>query len=83
MNPINFLIEENYAKTPEAASRILEASSVEFRNYVLQEARRRTKIKNLLKKAGKTALKKALKSKPAKAVKRFVGYTTLGLLPLP
>jgi histone acetyltransferase (RNA polymerase elongator complex component) len=80
VNPINFLIEENYAKSPEAAHKILEAASEDFHDYILQEARKKSRIKNLLKKASKTALKKALKSKPVEAVKRFVGYTTLGSL---
>lgn len=79
MNLVNFLIEENYAETPEAASKILEAASDQFRHHILQEAKK----KSLLKKIGKAALKKVLRSKPVKAVKKFVGYTTLGMLPLP
>jgi t-SNARE complex subunit (syntaxin) len=36
MNPINFLIEENYAQTPDAASKILSAASDEFYDYIME-----------------------------------------------
>jgi hypothetical protein len=76
---INFLIENNYADSEKAASRILEAASDEFKDYILQEVNKQWLKKqaiNLTKKAAKTALN----SKPAQAVKRFVKYTTLGAL---
>ena len=34
---IDFLIQENYANTPEAASKILDASSGDFLEYLIQE----------------------------------------------
>lgn len=37
MNPINFLIEQNYANSSDAASNILEAASDEFLEYIIQE----------------------------------------------
>lgn len=36
MNPINFLIEENYAQTSDAASKILSAASDEFYDYIME-----------------------------------------------
>jgi polyribonucleotide nucleotidyltransferase len=36
VNPINFLIEENYAKSPEAAHKILKAASDEFYEYIME-----------------------------------------------
>ena len=36
MNPINFLIEENYAQTPDAAHKILSAASDEFYEYIME-----------------------------------------------
>jgi hypothetical protein len=78
MNPLNFLIEENYAQTPDAASKILEASSDEFYNYIIEESTKREKLKNFAIKLAKSATKQALKSKPAKAVGRFIKYTALG-----
>jgi hypothetical protein len=83
MNPINFLIEENYAQTPDAAHKILSAASDEFYEYILQESSKKQKLKQLATKLAKSATKQVLKSKPAKSVKRFLKYTTLGLLPLP
>jgi hypothetical protein len=83
VNPINFLIEENYAKSPEAAHKILEAASEDFHDYILQESSKKQKLKQLATKLAKSATKQVLKSKPAKSVKRFLKYTTLGLLPLP
>ena len=76
---INFLIENNYADSEKAASKILEAASDEFKDYILQEVNKQWLKKqaiNLTKKAAKTAAK----SKPAQAVKRFVKYTALGAL---
>ena len=37
MNPINFLIEQNYANTSDAAHKILEAASDEFLEFIIQE----------------------------------------------
>lgn len=37
MNPINFLIEQNYANSSDAASNILEAASDEFLEFIIQE----------------------------------------------
>ena len=37
MNPINFLFEQNYANTSDAAHKILEAASDEFLEYIIQE----------------------------------------------
>ena len=36
MSPINFLIEENYAQTPDAAHKILNAASDEFYEYIME-----------------------------------------------
>lgn len=36
MNPINFLIEQNYAQTPDAAHKILSAASDEFYEYIME-----------------------------------------------
>lgn len=36
MNPINFLIEENYAQTPDAAHKILSVASDEFYEYIME-----------------------------------------------
>jgi hypothetical protein len=36
MNPINFLIEENYAQTSDAALKILDAASDEFYEYIVE-----------------------------------------------
>lgn len=36
MNPINFLIEENYAQTPDAAHKILSVASDEFYYYIME-----------------------------------------------
>jgi hypothetical protein len=122
MNPINFLIKENYAQTPDAASKILSAASDEFYEYIMEatqaqydrlqqklaaetdpqkraelqaqinqvagdqrqkilrpkKKRRRLKSNSLAKSASKYALKKAVKSKPFKAVSNFVTKTALG-----
>ena len=40
MNPINFLIEENYAESPEAALKILEAASGDFYEYIIEVSQR-------------------------------------------
>jgi polyribonucleotide nucleotidyltransferase len=118
MNPINFLIEENYAQSPDAAHKILSVASDEFYEYIMEatqaqydrlqqklaaetdpqkraqlqtqinqvagdqrqrilrpkKKRRRSKSNNL----AKYALKKAVKSKPFKAVSNFVTKTALG-----
>jgi hypothetical protein len=79
MDSVNFLIENNYADSEEAASKILEAASDEFKNYILQEVNKEWLKKQALK-LTKTAAKTALKSKPAKAIKRFLKYTALGAL---
>ena len=79
MDSVNFLIENNYADSEKAASKILEAASDEFKDYILQEVNKQWLKKqaiNLTKKAAKSALK----SKPAKAVGRFLKYTALGAL---
>ena len=36
MNPINFLIEENYAQTSDAAHKILSVASDEFYYYIME-----------------------------------------------
>jgi DNA-binding ferritin-like protein (Dps family) len=74
---INFLVENNYADSEKAASKILEAASDEFKDYILQEVNKQWLKKQALK-LTKTAAKSALKSKPAKAVGRFLKYTALG-----
>jgi hypothetical protein len=79
MDSVNFLVENNYADSEKAASKILEAASDEFKEYILQEVNKQWLKKQALK-LTKTAAKTALKSKPAQAVKRFVKYTTLGAL---
>lgn len=40
MSPINFLIEENYAESPEAALKILEAASGDFYEYIIEVSQR-------------------------------------------
>jgi hypothetical protein len=79
MDSVNFLVEHNYTDSEKAASKILEAASDEFKEYILQEVNKQWLKKQALK-LTKTAAKTALKSKPAKAVKRFVKYTALGAL---
>ena len=72
---INFLVENNYADSEKAASKIIEAASEEFKDYILQEFN-----KEWLKKQALKLTKTAAKSKPAKAVGRFLKYTALGAL---
>jgi len=79
MDSVNFLIENNYADSSEAASRILEAASDEFKDYILQEVNKQWLKKQAIKLTQK-ATKTALNSKPAKAVGRFLKYTALGAL---
>jgi uncharacterized protein (DUF111 family) len=79
MDSVNFLIENNYTDSEKAASKILEAASDEFKEYILQEVNKQWLKKqaiNLTKKAAKTAAK----SKPAKAITTFVKNTALGAL---
>jgi len=78
MDSVNFLIENNYADSEKAASKILEAASDEFKEYIYEMNKQWLKKQAL--KLTKTAAKTALKSKPAKAVKRFLKYTALGAL---
>jgi hypothetical protein len=78
MDSVNFLIENNYANSEKAASRILEAASDEFKEYIYEMNKQWLKKQAL--KLTKTAAKTTLKSKPAQAVKRFVKYTALGAL---
>jgi hypothetical protein len=75
---INFLIENNYADSEKAASKILEAASDEFKEYIYEMNKQWIKKQAL--KLTQKAAKTALKSKPAKAVKRFLKYTALGAL---
>jgi uncharacterized HAD superfamily protein len=79
MSPINFLIENNYADSEKAASKILEVASDEFKEYILHEVNKQWLKKQALK-LTKRAAQSALKSKPAKAVGRFLKYTALGAL---
>jgi hypothetical protein len=76
---VNFLIENNYADSEKTASKILEAASDEFKEYILEEVNKKW-LKNQALKLTQKAAKTALKSKPAKAVKRFLKYTALGAL---
>jgi hypothetical protein len=118
MNPINFLIEENYAQTPDAASKILSAASDEFYQYIMEASQaqydrlrqrltaetnpqrkaqlqaqldrmvtdqrqrvinpKKPKSKQIIRNAVKSSVKQSLKSKPAKAIGRFLKYTFLG-----
>jgi hypothetical protein len=78
MSSINFLVEHNYADSEKAASKILEAASDEFKEYIYEMNKQWLKKQAL--KLTKTAAKTALKSKPAKAIKKFLKYTTLGAL---
>ncbi len=79
MSPINFLIENNYADSEKAASKILEAASDEFKEYILQEVNKEWLKKQALK-LTKKAAQSAIKSKPAKAITTFVKNTALGAL---
>jgi len=78
MDSVNFLIENNYADSEKAASKILEAASDEFKEYIYEMNKQWLKKQAL--KLTQKATKTALKSKPAQAVKRFVKYTALGAL---
>jgi hypothetical protein len=80
VNPINFLIEENYAQTSDAAHKILSVASDEFYNYIIEESSKKQKLKRIVAKLSKSAVKQTLRSKPAKAVGRFLKYTALGSL---
>ncbi len=75
MNSINFLIENNYADSELAASKILEAASDEFIDYIIKESIR-SKLSSYIKNRVK-------KSRALKHVKRFLGYTTLGAIASP
>ena len=118
MNPINFLIEENYAQTPDAAHKILSVASDEFYYYIMEATQaqydrlqqklaaetdpqrrsqlqaqldqmatdqrqrvlnpKKPKSRQIIRNAVKSSVRHSLKSKPAKAVGRFLKYTFLG-----
>lgn len=118
MNPINFLIEQNYANSSDAASNILEAASDEFLEYIIQEMtqqehdslqrgitnartpeerqrlkqqlddklqKQREKILSKKKPKSKQVIRPYLKrkiesSRAAKAIKRYLKYTGLGVV---
>jgi hypothetical protein len=78
MNEIEFLIENNYADTSEAAKKILESASDEFYEYVVCEGKKTELLKKIATKAVKYSAKKVLNSKPMQSATRFVKYTALG-----
>lgn len=118
MNPINFLVEQNYANTSDAAHKILEAASDEFLEYIIQEMtqqehdslqrgitnartpeekqrlkqqlddklqKQREKILSKKKPKNKQVIRPYLKrkiksSRAAKAIKRYLKYTGLGVV---
>jgi hypothetical protein len=67
---IDYLLKEGYAETPESAYVIMENMSEDWKK----------EVKGALVKTGKYVGKKIAKSTPAKKLKRFVKYTTLGLV---
>jgi len=67
---LNYLLEEGYAETPESAYVIMENMSEDWKK----------EVKSALVKTGKYVGEKIAKSTPAKKLKRFAKYSTLGLL---
>ena len=67
---LNYLLEEGYAETPESAYIIMENMSEDWKK----------EVKGALIKTGKYVGRKIAKSTPAKKLKRFAKYTTLGVV---
>jgi polyribonucleotide nucleotidyltransferase len=114
---IDFLIENNYAHSEKAASKILEAASDEFIEFIqemtqqeydrlqaqltrastpeetqrirdridqkIEQQRKkilRPKVKPVIRPFLANTARQAIKTKPARAIGRFLKYTTLGAL---
>jgi hypothetical protein len=67
---LTYLLDEGYASNPKSAKAIMENMSEDWKK----------EVKNTLIKTGKYVGKKIAKSTPAKKLKRFAKYTTLGLV---